>query len=99
MSILKSAKSKMFLLVVLLLALALMMVGHPHIRRQIKRQIHILESYNFFRPEPVIPTRSRISPVDGMVMVYVPPGEFLMGTNDKAFQKSRPQRLFGRLLD
>lgn len=92
MRILKSSKSKMFLLVAVLLFLALTMVGRPQIRRQIKRQIHILESYNLFRPEPVIPTRSQISPADGMVMIYIPPGEFLMGTNDKAFQKSRPQR-------
>ncbi len=39
---------------------------------------------------PVTPVQSRVSEADGMTEVFVPAGEFLMGTDEKGVQKNRP---------
>jgi serine/threonine-protein kinase len=41
-----------------------------------------IASFDLGQKSPVIPIRSKVSPKDGMVQLYVPNGEFVMGTND-----------------
>jgi formylglycine-generating enzyme required for sulfatase activity len=70
---------------------AIFLASSPKIRPALKRGSLILDSYNILERRVDIPTRSQIWPTDGMVMIYIPPGEFPMGTDSKDFQKSRPQ--------
>jgi formylglycine-generating enzyme required for sulfatase activity len=92
MHILKNPKNALAVLAILIAFLLLAAGNRPQVRQEAKRQVHLLQSYNLFQRAPQPQTETKISPADGMVMIYIPPGEFLMGTDDKAFQKSRPQR-------
>ena len=48
---------------------------------------------------PAPPTESpRVRPVDGMVMVHIPAGDFLMGLDESAFAPQRPAHLVAELL-
>jgi formylglycine-generating enzyme required for sulfatase activity len=49
-----------------------------------------LESHDWGKQSDVVPIRSRISAKDGMKQVYVPEGQFLMGTDEKDLHMSRP---------
>lgn len=88
MNLIHSSRLRLILLAVFVLLGSLLTLG----RQSLKRGLYILESYNLFEAGAVISTASKVSPADGMVMIYVPAGEFLMGTDSKDFQKSRPQR-------
>lgn len=50
----------------------------------------VIASYDWGAPMPVSPERVRTSPVDRMVQVFVPAGEFIMGTSEEGLQKNRP---------
>jgi len=43
-----------------------------------------IASYNIGQPIPPIPDNARISILDGMIQIYVPAGEFIMGTGDES---------------
>mgnify|MGYP001157811964 CR=1 FL=1 len=57
---------------------------------QVRWMKAIIASYHWGADMPVMPIDSRVSPVDGMTQVFVPAGEFQMGTNEKNAQKNRP---------
>ena len=61
------------------------------LHKQARRTRAEIASYNFGEKIPVTPVDSRVSDVDGMTQVFVPAGEFLMGTDDKEAQKNRPR--------
>jgi formylglycine-generating enzyme required for sulfatase activity len=51
---------------------------------------YILDSYDLGVGKPKIITKSQVSPMDGMTMIYIPAGEFLMG-NDHGPTRSTPE--------
>jgi formylglycine-generating enzyme required for sulfatase activity len=50
----------------------------------------LIASYDFASSSSVTPMDTRVAPADGMTQVFVPAGEFLMGTDEKPVAKSRP---------
>jgi formylglycine-generating enzyme required for sulfatase activity len=50
-------------------------------------------SYNLGASTPYTPVKSKISPADKMTQVYVPKGEFIMGSNDESMPKSYPEHI------
>lgn len=61
------------------------------LHKQVRRTRAEIASFNLGETMPVTPLGSRISEVDGMTQVFVPSGEFLMGTDSRQSQKNRPQ--------
>ena len=47
-------------------------------------------SSDFGNPLPVTPLALRLSPLDGAPLVFIPTGEFELGTNEAAYAKSQP---------
>ena len=41
-----------------------------------------IASYDIRQPFPVMPKSSKVSPKDGMTQIYIPAGEFIMGSGD-----------------
>ncbi len=60
---------------------------------QVRRTRAVIASLDWNVAKPVLPEQVRVSPIDGMVQVLVPAGEFRMGTDEKGAQTepSRPQ--------
>lgn len=50
-----------------------------------------LASFDLGAPDSKTSTKSERSPVDGMMLIYIPAGEFPMGTTDKGFPSSGPE--------
>jgi len=50
-----------------------------------------LAAFDFGKRSPIMPIDRKISPADGMVQVYVPEGEFLMGVGDTHTFSDSPQ--------
>jgi formylglycine-generating enzyme required for sulfatase activity len=50
----------------------------------------VIASYDWGAGLPVTPVDVRVSAADGMTQVFVPAGDFQMGTNEKNAQKNRP---------
>ncbi len=69
-----------------------LVLRYSPVRTSLKHSLAILASYNLFQQKVDIPTQLQAAPIDGMLMIHIPAGEFSMGTDAKEFQKSRPQR-------
>jgi formylglycine-generating enzyme required for sulfatase activity len=50
-----------------------------------------LAAFDIGRPSPNIPVNTKTSPMDGMMQVYVPAGEFIMGDNSDPGFKEFPE--------
>ena len=81
-------------IVLLLLALiALYKIPSPvstALHQQVRHARAEIASFDAGADLPVAPEATRISSADGMIQVFVPAGEFQMGTNEKNAQKNRP---------
>jgi eukaryotic-like serine/threonine-protein kinase len=51
-----------------------------------------LAAFDFGKPSSNIPVGTKVSNLDGMTQVYVPAGEFIMGSNEDPKSKEYPQR-------
>lgn len=80
--------------VFLLLALfALYRIPSPisdALHSRILRTRALIASYDWGADIPVTPVDVRVLPGDGMTQVFVPAGDFSMGTDEKGVQKNRP---------
>lgn len=79
--------------VLLLGAFALYKIPSPisdALHTQIRHARAEIASFGAGADLPVAPEATRISSADGMIQVFVPAGEFQMGTNEKNAQKNRP---------
>lgn len=50
-----------------------------------------IAAFDIGRRSPVQPIDMKISPMDGMIQLYIPEGEFLMGTNEEHTSANSPQ--------
>lgn len=71
-------------------------LGFAGLRAAYKQMIHwskqtsaIIDSYNFSKHPGPQPVRTTIAS-DGMLLVYIPSGKFIMGTDDPSVVKSNP---------
>jgi len=62
-------------------------------KTQVKRDIAYLNSFDLGKTIPEIHPKQQVAPKDGMVLIYIPAGEFLMGTNIKDVPQSKPQHI------
>jgi len=65
---------------------------YHQLQKNLAKLKYIFDSYDFGASRPKIVTKSQESPVDGMTMIYIPAGDFLMG-DDRAKGKASPQHL------
>ncbi len=90
-----SSRRFLFAIGVLLLAAGAALVGYRRAPQAFKTQVRILSAriaglnIGYIAPRP--PTSRKVSEADGMVEIYVPAGEFRMGTNQAGFLGSRPE--------
>ena len=86
--------TSLIVIALLLLALAaLYKIPSPVstiLHQQVRHARAEIASFDWGAGLPVAPEATRVSPTDGMVQVFVPAGEFQMGTNEKNAQKNRP---------
>jgi formylglycine-generating enzyme required for sulfatase activity len=69
------------------------LAGRYHqVQRNLIKIKYIFDSYDFGAGKPKIVTKSMTSPIDGMTMVYIPAGNFLMG-EDRSPAKVAPQHV------
>jgi formylglycine-generating enzyme required for sulfatase activity len=57
---------------------------------QVLKTRAVIASYDWGAPIPISPDQVHTSPIDGMVQVFVPAGEFIMGSDEKGSQQNRP---------
>jgi len=77
----------------LLALLALYKIPSPvstALHAQVLRTRAVVASYDWGADMPVTPVATRLSSADGMTQVFVPAGDFQMGTNERNAQKNRP---------
>jgi len=65
---------------------------YHQLQRNVIKIKYIFDSYDFGAGKPKIVTKSVTSPIDGMTMVYIPAGKFLMG-DDRSLTKATHQHL------
>jgi formylglycine-generating enzyme required for sulfatase activity len=84
----------LFLIILLpLLVVGLYKIPSPvsiTMHKQVLKTRAVIASYDWNTPVSVSPEQVRNSPIDGMVQVLVPAGEFRMGTDEKGSQQNRP---------
>jgi formylglycine-generating enzyme required for sulfatase activity len=89
-------RATIFLVVILLALFALYKIPSSvstALHTQIRRTRAVIASYDWGAPIPVTPMDARLSSVDGMKQVFVPAGDFRMGTDEQSIAKSRPQHI------
>jgi len=84
-----------WLIIALPLVLSLILVISPAGKKWLSRLRRNTTAYvaslDLFAPSPVLPANATVSPADGMLMVYIPAGDFIMGSNDELDPKSTPE--------
>ena len=65
---------------------------YHQLQKNLLKLQYVFDSFNFGASKPEITTKSMVSPIDGMTMVYIPAGNFLMGEN-RGPMKISPQHL------
>jgi formylglycine-generating enzyme required for sulfatase activity len=65
-------------------------IGPHHLKVWFNHARAEIASTNVGKTSPYVPVESKIAQADGMIQVYVPAGEFLMGSDDKDDRKSNP---------
>jgi formylglycine-generating enzyme required for sulfatase activity len=68
-------------------------MGHHQLKIWFNHTRAEIASLDMGKSSPCTPIKSKISPVDGMVEVYVPAGNFTMGSDDRDDRKSNPPHL------
>jgi formylglycine-generating enzyme required for sulfatase activity len=79
--------------ILLLVTIGLYLIPSPvstAMHNQIWKLRAVIASYDRGEAMPVSPEQVRTSSRDGMEQVFVPAGEFIMGTNEEGLQKNRP---------
>jgi formylglycine-generating enzyme required for sulfatase activity len=64
---------------------------YHQLQKKLTKLKYVFDSYDFGAGKPKIVTKSKVSPIDGMTMIYIPAGDFLMG--DDGMEKASPQHL------
>jgi formylglycine-generating enzyme required for sulfatase activity len=62
------------------------------IPKLVARNIAYFDSLDLGKAKPAVTTKQQIASKDGMVLIYVPAGKFIMGTNIKNVIQSNPKR-------